>query len=262
VDIFISLPGQSMQKNNSGFTTRPLTDDETLIFYHVPKTAGSTVLKLLSRHLSRKNICVIRPKKLEETFATEDFSQYRAVVGHFGPSRDSYFHPPLRRFSFLRDPLERILSYYSYVREAKDNRAHHLATTLSINEFLVVEDPLVQANVFNRATSLLCSDPSRSWPEMLETAKSNLDKLDFIGLQEQFSESIICLQYVLGWQIITPDVSMRITNSRLQKHDIKASTIKLILDQNYYDYELYEYGKKIFREKFVNLFSALMIPSE
>lgn len=94
-----------------------------MAFLHIPKTAGQSIRALLEKELCSP------PYRYGEAFPflvesqldpsrKEAMSKSRLVSGHFNLSTfDTYLGPDFFVFTVLRDPIERILSFYLYLRQ-------------------------------------------------------------------------------------------------------------------------------------------------
>jgi Sulfotransferase family len=175
------------------------------------------------------------------------------MVGHvpYGLYRE-YLPADARYMTFLRDPVDRVLSHYYRHRPRKQSKRElpgrvsgGKITTASLEEALA-EPPL--AELSNLATRFLCSDPSPMGelpPSALEEAKANLRKFVFVGIQERFEESIVLLQRTLGLGLV-PYLNRHIGIDRPALDEIPAAQRRLIEKCNRLDAELYAFASDLF----------------
>lgn len=113
--------------------------------------------------------------------------------------------------TMLRDPIDRIVSLYYFWRshstayiERYDLRGPRLATQLTLAEFVEYEAPETTLNIRNGQAGQflngLRGSPGLSDEELLETAKQRLDECVFVGITEEFVQSIDLLCYIFDWQ--------------------------------------------------------------
>lgn len=243
-----------------------------IVFLHIAKTAGTSVGKFLE-------LAFPGGKTLHESaefFDLADQSQvemYDVVRGHI--SREHF--GKLRRdnfvFTFLRDPVDRVLSIYYFLRERdhpndefNGSSPFILAKHHSLIEFLRLESPAVKVLIRNHQTYALGADwrfRSRNNDcAVLRRAKRTLDELDFYGLTERFDESIGLLSARLGVPVFPKAHHENATSVRHAVHEISREERRLIISMNKLDIELYRYAKRrylmqILQNRFKHMMSAV-----
>ncbi|MBC2713709.1 MAG: sulfotransferase family 2 domain-containing protein [Desulfobacteraceae bacterium] len=177
-------------------------------FIHIPKTAGTTMRALLRRSFGAWHLD-IRPPMHKRTskawISAEDLRKAQRVYpildgicGH----RVTPFnglekrHPELRYFTFLRDPLRRFVSDFL----GSHRKQLEQCSRVDLERFCA--DP-EQRNV---QTRWLCGseDPG-------EAIRIMEEKVGFVGLTEQFDESLVLFSAWLG-------------NDRLQDRYLRKNT--------------------------------------
>lgn len=234
-------------------------------FVHIPKTAGGTALEMFSAAYSRQAVndagnFIVDPEGSARKLAGRrgmwvawERRGGRVTAGHvpYGIYRQ-YLPQGTQYMTFLRDPVERVMSHYHqhihYKRPAGNPRGTNpkKVLTATMEEAFDLGLPMIS----NLATRFLCGSPSPmgELPEgALEDAKSNLRGFAFVGLQERFPESVLLLQRLLGLEP-TPYVNRHVTVGRPTVEDLSEDDRQLILDQNQLDAELYSYGRELFQE--------------
>lgn len=102
--------------------------DEKLVFLHVPKTGGQSVRQMLHDAYGEAAICPARSTEELCTYSMAQLSEYRVHAPHGDWSTLDAVSGPKKVFTVLRDPLDRILSYYFYVADkAEKMSAQELA---------------------------------------------------------------------------------------------------------------------------------------
>jgi hypothetical protein len=87
-----------------------------IIFLHIPKTAGQSVHNYLSRSFKEEDICPARENYQLCAYPLKIRKNFKLFSGHLDWSQVYGLHADAFTFSILRDPLDRILSFYSYLR--------------------------------------------------------------------------------------------------------------------------------------------------
>jgi hypothetical protein len=102
--------------------------DTVIVFLHIPKTAGQTVHSELARAVGAKAVSPVRVHTQAETGAAQFPPGYRLYSGNLDWEALETIPTPRFTFTVLRDPLERIASFYFYLRRQ--------AETLSAKELV------------------------------------------------------------------------------------------------------------------------------
>jgi hypothetical protein len=244
-----------------------------LVFVHIPKTAGSTLRSALNmnepgaRSRALGNVfkggggidgtVMARMRKGEGP----DLTGVGIVRGHFPLGIREYLpnYLPKRRelhcFTFLRDPIERILSHYYAIRdrrEGEEEPGKYAESPLPPDPTL--DDALAAGYVHdNLHTRMLCGDPEpfgEVTEEMLAEAKRNLrEELVFFGLTERFDESLVLAKRRLGLGAILYRSSGRVNPQRPRGDEVPAELRLAAERSNRYDIELYRYASELFEKE-------------
>ena len=204
-----------------------LVPDRRLVFYHIPKTAGSAVRSALkdlyvdpnrpkqkSMHIcnahSSLEVSQITGRKLKEVreiqllMALAD-SKNRLVAGHFSYSCLAYEHyrKDTLFMSLLRDPVARFLSHYFYNRYKKSD---HYSLDCSLDEYLDGERAHHSARTYMHNFGVdkcgLIEDPNDQYNQALQ----NLRDLDILGVVEDMASFANTLSERVGRRVEFPKV--------------------------------------------------------
>lgn len=88
----------------------------TLVFLHIPKTAGQTIHAELTRVVGADAVSPIRVHTEADPGMAQMPPGYRLYSGHIDWEALETLPAPRFTFTVLRDPLERIASFYFYTR--------------------------------------------------------------------------------------------------------------------------------------------------
>ncbi len=199
-----------------------LAADERLVFFHIPKTAGTSIHTLLSQHFKPAEICPFRFDDIRDQ-SESVLRKYRFFSGHYSKAGLDRIVGPKRVFTFLRDPRARVLSLYyfwkSHTWEAieEDNLAgprfakqSDLLTFLSANPYPGNIDNAMVRALLGPASKMIRS--GFCWEDsefVVNTALANLLRFNHIGFQETFSEDVLALFAKLGVKADPSEVSGR-----------------------------------------------------
>ncbi|MDQ0859692.1 sulfotransferase family 2 domain-containing protein [Bacillus sp. V2I10] len=200
--------------------------DKLLIFMHIPKTGGTTLHYFLKNQYNENVQC------------------YQRKTG-FGLHR--HFSKPCIYITMMRDPVERIISLYYYIRRNENHRWHSKVKELSLDQFITNKE-FEHENV-NLQTRYFCDGQTPN----LEQAKKNLyNHFSIVGITELFDDSLSLMKHELGWKSVQYQ-KRNVTKNRKLKSDFPTKTIDKIIQNNTLDLELYKYAKNILKDKIQNI---------
>lgn len=173
------------------------------------------------------------------------------IAGHFLFGIHRYLDQPFVYITFLRDPVDRLISVYYNIRESRcsGHPLHQLCTNLSFSEFVASSEPSVRIHVDNyqvrELTGLAMPDHADFWTcgEDLLRAQGNIQRFfGFIEFTENINTVLPALKKKFGWEKGPPeDLLMNVTQGKPSK--IHESVREDIRRRNQLDYQLIEWVK-------------------
>ncbi len=225
-------------------------DDKAVIFLHLPKTAGTTLNRIIEWQYSPLAIFTMDPYRIRATperlqkLSERRRRSLRMVRGHLYFGVHEFLPQGATYFTMLREPVARFFSSYYFIQRRPLHPMHHKVTT----ERIGVEDFL---RLTPRRQNLQCSmisgikNDGTSDERLLEVAKENLAKsFSVVGIAERFEESLMLMATTYGWEI--PFYENRKVSKTKPKVDPGA--VEMIREHNRLDLELYDFGKSLFAE--------------
>lgn len=231
----------------------------TDIFIHIPKAAGSTLTTILDREYDPSLTYTIEGD-IEQSIRkfVSLSSNYRDKIkllrGHIPYGLHRHINRSSKYFTMMRNPEDRIISYYHYVLRSKDHYLHDevVGGKMSLNSFIKSQITLELDNDQTRHLSGLFYDIpfGKITEDILEVAKRNIDK-DFliVGLSEKFDESLLLMKKFLNWRHLPLYVRKNVTKNRPETNTFNSQDLNLIREYNSFDVQLYSYAAKKFEEK-------------
>lgn len=236
--------------------------NETIIFLHIPKTAGTTLDQIIYRQYRYGDVYEtgkISQQGVEDykNMSQEERRKYRFLKGHMAFGIHEYAPGPYAYFTFLREPIDRTISHLYFIHRHKDHPAYELfqGQELKIQDFLELQ---LDRMLFNAQTRIL----SGAWDtvpiggcteEHLELAKENLkNHIRVIGITERFDESLLMLGKAFGWRHLFYK-RLNITKKRPQEADLDPELLTAVKEANRLDIALYKYGSALFEEQILSL---------
>lgn len=226
------------------------SSDEAIIFLHVPKTAGTTLNRLIEWEYPITQMYSVDPVLFEWSAAhlwklpRQRLARTRMFKGHMLFGLHAVLPQPATYITVLRDPVERVLSAYYYMRTYK---LHPFYWKLR-KEKWSLEDYVERTQRDNVQCKIMAGAEYHgpSTPEIFETAKQNMNRhFSVVGLSERFEESLALMKLRFGWQLKSYS-AFNVTRSRPKKGDLSQSTLDLIVERNSFDVELYRLGVQRF----------------
>ncbi len=89
---------------------------ERMIFLHIPKTAGQSVHHFLSYFFSKDEVAPARVNEQLATMSINEMRTYKLFSGHLDWSLLDCLDGRKFTFTVLREPVERIVSFYLFLR--------------------------------------------------------------------------------------------------------------------------------------------------
>jgi hypothetical protein len=229
---------------------------ETVIFLHIPKTAGTTLHRIIERQYPPTQVY-----SLDETHDFDDFSslsearraELSVLKGHMIFGLHEYLPGPSAYFTLLREPADRSISNFHFVRRTP----HHYHHDLIIAEKMTLKDYLESevAPLMDNGQTRMLSGGWYTLPvgectkEVLKAAKKNLqENFAVVGLTERFDETLLLLKERFGWHNIFY-VRRNVSRDRPTTANLPAATRAVVEQYNQLDAELYRYVRMRFDEQ-------------
>ena len=231
--------------------------NDTLIFLHLPRTGGTTLRDILSKQYSEKVTFENRTLiEMDDNFnknTINEKSGYRLIKGHVFFGVHEFIPQHCTYFSMMRDPIERTISTYHYIKNRPRHQFHELANKLSIGEFVKSGEHRMVNNgqtrlIAGRHTALKIPFNEMN-SDHLEQAKANIAKhFILVGLTERYNETLLMLKKLLKWKTPTYSIANAVKRDDRTKH-IEPQLKELIIEYNQLDLQLYDYVSGLFDEQ-------------
>jgi hypothetical protein len=246
----------NLLSKNTGQSPMAPPNKETIIFLHIPKTAGMTLYQILSRQYAPKAIYTIGGQTELNAFQAltpEQQAQYRLIRGHLEFGLHTRLPGSASYFTILREPVDRVVSYYYFLHQRPLDRMHDLIKrdNLSLTQFLQRQvDPLADNAQTRMLSGTWYSVPvGKCTPEMLVKAKENLRQhFRVAGLTERFDETLLLLQRAFGWHSLHY-MRQNPTHKRPSRHTLSPDIANIVAAHNQFDIALYEFAQTLFVEQ-------------
>lgn len=180
--------------------------------------------------------------------SAEEHRGIEVYAGHFPFVVTELLHRDLVTMTILREPVARTISYLKHAKRSEER--HHDRVLEDIYEDLHVFPGLVwnhQSKIF----SMTADDPLQQITDVIEVddrrlalAKENLEKVDVVGVTEQYGEFLGEVEHRFGWTI-APHANRNVG----QSDAVPDSLRRQIAEDNEADLELYEFACELRRRR-------------
>jgi len=239
--------------------------NRTILFVHIPKTAGTTLRVLFTQQYAQQPWFVIhhdipRDKAILAKTPVRERASYRMIFGHMCWGWHQYI-PEGRAYAYttmLRDPIERTLSLYSHCRVSQ----HYLGAALRGHDVEWFLTSGVTGRADNAMVRQLCGrdefSKQEAWNDTLvpfgqvtradlEAAKENLRRCALVGVSEHFDDYLDRGRTEFGWRFGGYQRANVTRWERLRQQDLTPKQRRAIERANELDRELYDLAVELSR---------------
>jgi len=232
---------------------------ERYFFVHIMKTAGTSLHEMIACDVFAPQEMYPNNRDANRFDAYTRFDYMHALSekrkrdvkffsAHAPFAAKKVFGSDLRTIAFLRDPVARAISMLRHVKQRVPGYSQFALPVL-------YSKPRVSASfIRNFQTRVFAMDPMPSRgtvmtpyavdPWRFELALRNLEKVDFIGIVEDFETSVRMLETFTGWSFS----AIRHLN-HAQKFVVPEGLAECIRRGNQQEIAFYEHAKGIYEER-------------
>jgi hypothetical protein len=218
--------------------------NKPIFFLHITKTGGQTIEELLRRNYS----------KVFQFGHDEDYKslpqEYDVYMGQTAPYTRDLIEGDVFSFAFVRDPIERLVSFYNYYKVHKFKRVRWIHADGTHEEYPIdsqlplmdffSQEPIMKV-CMNRMTRDFGAEEPLFEPKTINAtykrALKNIDSYDFIGIFEQFNESLSKLGKILGKEF----ENIHINKVKKEKESVTSDEYRYLENYTMYDRKIYTY---------------------
>jgi hypothetical protein len=225
-------------------------DQRALIFLHIPKTAGTTLNRIIEWQYNPFSIFTMDPYRIRATaerlekLPERRRRRLRVVRGHLYYGVHEFLPQGATYITMLREPVARFLSSYYFIQRRPLHPMHRKVATerVGVEDFIRLTPH--RQNLQCRLIAGIKSE-GKCDERILDQAKENLMKsFSVVGICERFEESLVVIAKSFNWEIPFYE-NRKVSKTRPQ---VEPSAIEMIREHNRLDLELYEFGKNLFQE--------------
>jgi hypothetical protein len=224
-----------------------------LIFLHIGRTGGTTLGRILRANYPAQARFWVDDSDLEASMrrltdlGAEDRHHLAVVHGHVAFGVHERLGGEARYLTLLRDPVERAVSHYHYVRSRPYHRLHAevMARNLDLRQYL---ESGLSLETDNWQTRVLAGDLETPFgqcgQETLDRAKRNVAMwFDVVGLLERFDESLLLWRRRYGWRMPL-HARCNASHGRPAANELDDAELATLRRLNRLDLELYRWASE------------------
>ncbi len=244
---------------------RPFHDKTNVVFFHIPKTAGTTLDNIITKNLPVWDIFKQHGVDFDKNVAAfyKAGTAPRVILGHNDLS--DYFYQLIDRkklvhFTTIREPVARVISYYDFLRAQPTHPSHDLAMSLGIEEFVLSPraDEVSNSQAF-RLLGLLKGNQykkdKRNQDQLIEDAIYQLlNRFTFFGITEKFDYFLLMMSQAMKWkEIYYQRKNVTLKKFKTDINELSPRTIEIIKEKNQVDIGLYKVAAQEFDNRCAQL---------
>jgi hypothetical protein len=232
---------------------------EKIVFIHIPKTAGTSLTRTIDKNYPAQKV---RSLYNPETYAIDIPRELKdpdvqVVYGHF-VFDSNWLQGADYIFTFLRHPVHRVVSNYLHLR--RSSTPVHKEWMKDVENIYGLLDHKQTFNMMTRRLGGFVEiGPFKADLEgARKKAIENMQKMNLIGITEQYEESLLILSKDLGWKHLRQP-HHNVSPERDEFNLLVKEAYDAIAEKNALDMEIYEIGKEMLagRMREINLFDKL-----
>ncbi len=220
----------------------------TVCFSHVPKTGGTSLESILFKNCAAADVLHVNAPDLNQQPQLLNLKRNapKMICGHH-PMHGLLYQllpdKPIFHFTQLRDPIDRVLSYYNYVNGKQDHPMHKHAVNQSLLGFLQASPSPELSNGQCKRFSGYLHHGEIEDHALFEIAHKTLSECFSLVLTTcLFDEGLLLLKSRLGLKDIYYQRS-NVSQTFISRDDLSNQEITTIENMNQADSRLFAWAK-------------------
>ena len=167
--------------------------------------------------------------------------KYDVIVGHSAHELLCYIHPESIRITLFRDPIERIVSLYYYVKQCKKHPLHSIACHRKMNLERWINLQVVEDRVSNFYIKyFLGKSPSELIHPVEDAVNLVKENYHIIGVLDRISDFVDTIQDKALLKCRFKNTKLNVTKNRPVVDTIPSPVLQEIRNMNYFDIAFYK----------------------
>ena len=234
-----------------------------LIFLHMYKAGGTSMRRFIRQQYKAAKVVEVNGSIEELVRWREQPSEERRAVdlllGHQFFGNHEYLRPDAKYLTVLRDPIERVISFYYYVLRKPGHYLYrygfedHMSLRGMFENTRCIELDNLQVRMLNPQPAY--NPPMGEVDEhMFQVAAENLKYIashGIVGVVERMPELLEVLQRDEGWDP-SKMVRANVTTDRPEADSLDEATLDIVRKHNRFDTKLYDLAAQLFEARLMS----------
>lgn len=227
---------------------------QTILFMHIAKTAGTAFREAIIENYKYSQVAYLYPHPPGllvsnlGLLSLEQRARFRIVMGHFQYGIHEFLPQEYTYVTIVRDPVQRVISHYHYLRQRQPELTSEGAVNLSLTEMLEQHRTVNLDNHMVRCFSGVDENdvpPGHIDQRVYDLAIHHLrTQFKFVGYQDRVDEAYAALQKEFNWRARS---SLEIVNKgEWSGEQVDEATRAAIERFNTWDCRLYSKVREFF----------------
>ncbi len=222
---------------------------DKVLFDHLPKCGGTTVEHYLRSHYLTKKTYMIdsqNPQYSMQVFKSLPEAKrydYDFVYGHLADGLLDFVHPDTISLTIFRDPVDRIVSHYYYVKRKPNHYLHDMVTSknLTLEEYAASGISVELRNWYVAHFLGIPIGEAENRPEwsVTEALRIIKERYHIVGFLDDLETAMDSLGKKAGYRKRFQNSYRNKSAGRPRMSDIDLSVLDTIKQVNFLDVELY-----------------------
>lgn len=220
-----------------------------VLFDHLPKCAGTTITQFLMTHYPNRYIfdtnrsANVESVKYFKGLPENTRFRYRLISGHLSHQLMDYVHPDTIASTVFREPIDRIISHYYYVKRTKQHYLHDwvMRDQVELRDYCYSPPTIELRNWYTTHYSgLEVEEAERLGPEAVQHAFSIIkEKYRLVGFQDDLPSFMNRLTDMVCLSKPFKNIKRNKTKGRSGVEELSDVTREYIGNINFLDVQLY-----------------------
>ncbi len=245
----------SLDKPNQLFLKNEAESKKLIIYLHVPKAAGNSSIGSIKSEVGVENFKSIQWNDVDNSWGDfikeHERRKFKLVSGHFRMKHilelDKY-EVDYKLVTFIRHPVERIISQYKYLCTDKD--PNYIEFRKKYPNF----DDYAYRGVGPNVVSRILVQGALSFEEYLVKIKR---KYDFVGVSEHYDFSMLLLMNYLGYDYTVSQKKNVTIKNQHNQFEVSKKTYDYLLEKHSLDVQIFEHFNGLYNDiskKFIHYY--------